>query len=138
LAKGLHFSVSGNNPLKPKEEYVGTMVNTLSNNNEWFLQDKECTFTLQPTHLDYRNTPAIKQALVSAISEKAPNLILNLEHVDFMDSTGLGMLLFMKRHCDGLGGQISMTGLKPYVSNLVCITNLHRAIPILPMANVSS
>jgi anti-sigma B factor antagonist len=102
-----------------------------------FTVGKDDTITLTCTHVDYRNTPELKEALLLVVNKDTPKVVLNLENVDFIDSTGLGMLLFFKRHCDSINGRIALCGLKPYVSNLVCITNLHRAIPILQSVPVS-
>jgi anti-sigma B factor antagonist len=107
---------------------VQTATNTL------LTVGKDATVTVECTHIDHRNTPQLKTALLAVINKDNPNVLLNLEQVDFIDSTGLGMLLFLKRHCDSINGRIALSGLKPYVSNLVCITNLHRAIPILQAA----
>ena len=111
-----------------------TVKQTTAQANPLFNLDDDRTVTFQFTHLDYRNTPEVKKALLEIVTKDHPQVLLNLQQVDFIDSTGLGLLLFIKRHCDSLNGKVALTGLKPYVSNLVCITNLHRAIPVYQAA----
>jgi anti-sigma B factor antagonist len=128
-----------------KKKELGTMSKTAEKSanaaatvgsDPLFTVNNERMVTFQFTHLDYRNTPNVKKALLEVINANHPEVLLNLEQVDFIDSTGLGLLLFVKRHCDSLSGKVALTGLKPYVSNLVCITNLHRAIPVYQSAPI--
>jgi anti-sigma B factor antagonist len=102
--------------------------------SQWFTVDHNHTLTFNLTHLDYRHTNQLKQDLLAAFDQDNPEVLLDMRNVDFIDSTGLGLLLFFKRYCDGRNGRVALTGLKPYVSNLVCITNLQKAIPVYQSA----
>jgi anti-sigma B factor antagonist len=84
---------------------------------------------LNLSNVDFRNCESIKQAIHS-LSAENPNMVLNLSSVTFMDSSGLGVVLFGKRTCESAGGSFSLYGLQSYVFNLIKLTNLHRAVSI--------
>ena len=81
-------------------------------------------------NVDYRNCESLKSAVSQVLSEGKKLIVLNMSKVSFMDSSGLGVLLFCKRSCDEVGGNFSLCGLQGYVNNLVQLTKLNKAIPI--------
>lgn len=81
-------------------------------------------------NVDFRNCEAIKAAIGSVVSGGKKNVILNLSQVNFMDSSGLSVILFCKRTCDDAGGTFGMFGLQTYVNNLVHLTNLNKSVTI--------
>ena len=93
--------------------------------------DQHLVLTVTTQHLDFRNGETLKAAIQAALSEKATGpQILDLGHVDFMDSTGLGVMLFCKRQCDAQKRGLRLCSLQPYVQNLVTLTHLNKSIPV--------
>jgi anti-sigma B factor antagonist len=83
-------------------------------------------------NVDFRNCEQIKSAVATLVGKGQSQIVLNLAHVGFMDSSGLGVILFSKRTCDEAGGSFAMCGLQSYVNNLVTLTNLNKTVKIFP------
>lgn len=81
-------------------------------------------------NVDFRNCEAIKTTVSGLVAQGQAHVLLNLSKVSFMDSSGLGVILFCKRACDEAGGTFGVFGLQNYVSNLVNLTNLNKTISI--------
>ncbi|WP_373532588.1 STAS domain-containing protein [Vampirovibrio sp.] len=85
---------------------------------------------IETQNVDFRNCEAIKSSVAGFVSQGQKNILLNLSKVNFMDSSGLGVILFCKRACDEAGGSFGAFGLQNYVNNLVNLTNLNKTIDI--------
>lgn len=85
---------------------------------------------IDASNVDFRNSEAIKSSVAALVSQGQKNILLNLGKVSFMDSSGLGVILFCKRTCDEAGGSFGIFALQNYVSNLVNLTNLNKTIHI--------
>lgn len=83
-------------------------------------------------NVDFRNGDLIKSTISNLVSKGQKHIVLNLAKVSFMDSSGLGVILFCKRACDDAEGSFGICGLQHYVNNLVTLTNLNRAVEIYP------
>jgi anti-anti-sigma factor len=83
-------------------------------------------------NVDFRNCEAIKSAVAGMVAQGNKNIVLNLSKVNFMDSSGLSVILFCKRTCEEAGGTFGAFGLQSYVNNLVNLTNLNKTIDIFP------
>lgn len=83
-------------------------------------------------NVDFRNCEAIKSAIATLVAQGQKNILLNLSKVNFMDSSGLSVILFCKRTCDEVSGSFGIYGLQQYVNNLVNLTNLNKTIDIYP------
>lgn len=83
-------------------------------------------------NVDFRNCETIKASVASIVSGGQKNIILNLSQVNFMDSSGLSVILFCKRTCEEATGSFGVYGLQSYVNNLVNLTNLNKTIDIYP------
>jgi anti-sigma B factor antagonist len=81
-------------------------------------------------NVDFRNCEAIKSTVAGIVAQGQKNIILNLSKVNFMDSSGLSVILFCKRICDEADGTFGVYGLQTYVNNLVNLTNLNKTINI--------
>ncbi len=83
-------------------------------------------------NVDFRNCEMIKSTVSALAIPGKAHLVLNLSQVGFMDSSGLGVILFCKRVCDEAGGSFAVCGLQSYVNNLVTLTKLDKAVSIFP------
>ena len=63
--------------------------------------------TLPEDHLDARNHEELETAL-SQVLAKRSRVLLNIREVEFIDSSGLGLLLLCIRTVDEMGGQIGI------------------------------
>src|SRR5690606_41050000 len=77
-------------------------------------------------------SPALKSELVIFNAEGFRNIILDLSHVEHMDSSGLSCLLTANRICQNSDGSFVLTGVKPSVEQLISITQLDKSLQIVP------
>lgn len=87
---------------------------------------------VEADNVDFRNAEMIKTLLAELVQKGNKDLVLNLRNVNFMDSSGLSVLLSGKRVTEDAGGSFSICGLQGYVSNLVNLTNLNKTIAVYP------
>lgn len=80
--------------------------------------------------LDASQAPQCKEEISSRIRSGHTKLVLDFSMVDFIDSTGLGVLVnCMKR----LGkGQLSIVGVQGAVSRLFALTRMDRVFALYP------
>jgi anti-anti-sigma factor len=74
--------------------------------------------------LDLHRASALRAALSQEVTARPPRLILNLANVAYIDSTGLGTLVYFLRQVNGYGGRLFLVGLTPVVRNVFEITRL--------------
>jgi anti-sigma B factor antagonist len=85
---------------------------------------------LETDNVDFRNADMLKSTLTDLVHAGNKNIVLNLAHVNFMDSSGLSLLLTGKRLAEEVGGTFSICGLQGYVSNLIALTNLNKTLTV--------
>lgn len=58
------------------------------------------------------------------------HLVLNLAELDFMDSSGLGVILGRYKQVTELGGRMTLCSVKPSIYRLMEMSGLFRILPI--------
>jgi anti-sigma B factor antagonist len=66
----------------------------------------------------------LSEAVTRLVSEGKSNLILNLKHVDFLDSSGLGMLVVCFAAIQQQGGILKLTNVSRRHMELLILTKL--------------
>ena len=69
----------------------------------------------------------LQQHLKEAIPE-TPDIVLVLDKLDFIDSSGLGALVRLAGNARALGGDIKLWALPPPILKILHVTNLHRVL----------
>ncbi|HHW06555.1 MAG TPA: anti-sigma F factor antagonist [Clostridia bacterium] len=70
--------------------------------------------------LDLLTAETFRNLVERAINrEKTQNLILDMEQVDFIDSSGLGVILGRYRRIREQGGNMAIVGVKPHVKRIL-------------------
>ena len=64
--------------------------------------------------------------LLALIEQRPQRLIIDLTHVGYMDSSGVGTLVELKRRFEQLGGKLVLLGLQSRVRSVFEITRLDR------------
>ena len=82
--------------------------------------------------LDVGSAPRLRQELVRLAADegRAPCVVLDLAGVDFLDSTGLGVLLGGAKRFRAQGGDLALARAEPQVRKVLEVT---RVIEILPV-----
>jgi len=77
--------------------------------------------------LDASSAKDIKEKVASLTKE---NLVIDMEGIDFIDSSGLGSLVSSLRSVNKLGGDIKISALQDQVRAIFELTRLHRIFGI--------
>jgi len=81
----------------------------------------------QVHRIEASNAQTFKNALIDVISRGSTKIVLDLHHVDFMDSSGLAALLAILKRL-GQNGRIALFGVSANVRKLFAITRLDNGI----------
>lgn len=76
--------------------------------------------------IDIYTCPKLGEALESAAEGKSKTLILNLENVHYIDSTGLGTIAKSALSLSAYGGQIKIVCSKPQVKKVFEVSGLSK------------
>lgn len=76
--------------------------------------------------IDLSTAPALWERLTGVINEGHDLIVLDLAHVGFMDSTGLGTLVGALKRVKERGGDLALVGVGRPVMRLLSITGLDR------------
>ena len=79
--------------------------------------------TIDHPRLDAAAAPAFREELMGRFEDQPERVLLDLSHVEFIDSTGLGVLVSMLKRM-GANGRIAVVGVAPAVQRLFQITRL--------------
>ncbi len=83
--------------------------------------------------IDHHSCEAIRSSIDKEIAKKKPKSILfDMENVNFMDSSGIGVLIGRYKLISGNGGKAGMTNVKPQVMRLCEICGLQKIIKVYP------
>lgn len=81
--------------------------------------------------INLRNSPDVREYLLALLHEKPRQLIIDLEKVNYMDSSGVGTLVELKRRIEQSGAGFSLAAMQPRVKNLFQMTKLDMFFRIL-------
>ena len=91
---------------------------------------KGVTFIQVPgRQLDASNAESFKAMAMADLTGKS-SVVLDLADVEFIDSSGLGILLACLRHVQGSGGDLRLCGLTPQVQMLFELVRMQRVFQI--------
>jgi len=80
-------------------------------------------FTLRGS-LDVATAPSVRAALIEAANDGKHDIIVDLTHVEFLDSTGLGALIGSHKRASENGGRLRLVVSDGVISRLLNITGL--------------
>lgn len=80
--------------------------------------------------LDMAVAERLKQMLFDLVDRGELRLVLDLAHVAYVDSSGLGALVASMKRARGVGGDIRLCGLMPDVRSIFELTRVARIIAI--------
>lgn len=82
--------------------------------------------------LDLTSVTTFRAAVARAIDDRQPTVIVDLHHVDFIDSSGLGALVGAYRHTRDAGGDLRIVAPHAEVLELLTLMRLDRVLPAYP------
>lgn len=91
--------------------------------------------SLGDAHLTAQVAPDLKSELVRLVSLGHKNLVVDLQHVDFVDSSGLSALLVGNRITQKANGVFVLTGVQPAVMKILQICQLDSVLNLIHNEN---
>ncbi|EFQ82089.1 STAS domain protein [Aeromicrobium marinum DSM 15272] len=76
--------------------------------------------------IDVYTAPRLREAVVAAIDEGHTRLVIDIEHVAFLDSTGLGVLVGALKRVRGDGGSLDIVCTNDRLLKIFSITGLDK------------
>jgi anti-sigma B factor antagonist len=80
--------------------------------------------------IDVATSPTLRERLIGLVNEGATRLVLDLEGVDFLDSTGLGTIVSVLKRVRTHGGDLRLVCTEARIRRLFEITGLDKAVPL--------
>lgn len=79
--------------------------------------------------VDVYTSPLLKERIVAALAEGCRDVIVDLEGVGFIDSSGLGVLVGGLRRAKERGGSLRLVCTKDSILKIFRITGLDKVLP---------
>lgn len=86
-------------------------------------QESTCVLTLSG-EVDIYSSPALRNALAAASAEGCSMIVVDLNGVSFIDSSGLGVLVGALRRAREAGGDLKVVSAQEFVGRIMRITGL--------------
>jgi anti-sigma B factor antagonist len=80
--------------------------------------------------IDVYTAPRLRQAIVDIVDGGAQRLVVDMEKVDFLDSTGLGVMVEGLKRMKGRDGTLSVVATHDKIVKIFDITGLNKAFSI--------
>ncbi|GAB4163976.1 MAG: STAS domain-containing protein [Geothermobacteraceae bacterium] len=95
-------------------------------------KDTAVLITVKEERLDAHNSGELKTQMLNLFEEGKNSLVVNLEEVRFVDSSGLGALVSGFKNASARSGSLKLCNLQPQVKSMFELTRLHRVFEIFP------
>ena len=83
--------------------------------------------SLKERRLDAVIAASFREAMVARIDQGQRNIVLDLSQVSFMDSSGLGAVVYVLKHL-GHSGRLHICGVTPGVMAVLKLTRMDRVL----------
>ena len=95
-------------------------------------QEKYCIFKLQEEKLNSVVAPSLKSEMIVLNAEGVKNIIFDMNHIRFVDSSGLSSILIANRLCKNAGGTLILCNVSDNVLKLIKISQLDSILTMVP------
>lgn len=85
--------------------------------------------------VDLRTSPRLRVQLLEAAGKAQGPFLVDLSGVSYMDSSGVGTMVFVKRELERGGRRLVLIGLQSRVRSVLEITHLDKFFTIVPSIN---
>jgi peptide/nickel transport system substrate-binding protein len=77
--------------------------------------------------IDITNVAEIRQKMMDCVESEEGDVLVNAQELDYIDSTGIGMLVRVRNEVISRGGTVKIVGLKAHMARLFNLTGLSDA-----------
>ena len=98
-------------------------------NNTTETRGDVCIVSIGEAHLNASNSKAFSKDLAPLLQDNA-KVVLDLEQVQFIDSTGLGAMVSSLRKLHSAGGEMKLCGVSKPVRALFELVRMHKVFDI--------
>lgn len=95
-------------------------------------QEKYCIFKLQEEKLNSVVAPSLKSEMIVLNAEGVKNIVFDMSHIRFVDSSGLSSILIANRLCKNSGGLLILCNVNDNVLKLIKISQLDSILTMVP------
>ncbi|GAA2920412.1 MULTISPECIES: STAS domain-containing protein [Streptomycetaceae] len=82
--------------------------------------------------IDVDSAPALRTRALELIRQGRPHLVLDMEPLEFCDSSGLNTMIAILRYAKDRHGSLSLAAAPPHLTRLLDVTGVGELIPALP------
>ena len=82
--------------------------------------------------MDLYNSFKLKELLMKMIEKKIENFIINMDEVEYIDSSGIGALIFISSTIKKMSLHLAITNIHGSVKKVIELTKLTGYFPIVP------
>lgn len=82
--------------------------------------------------LDVGGAPRVREALMAAIEAGERHVVVDCSGLDFLDSTGIGVLVAARTRARAAGGSLLLTGAPPALERLLAVTGVDSLFRLEP------
>jgi anti-sigma B factor antagonist len=80
--------------------------------------------------IDVYTAPRLRQALIDLVSQGSTDIVVDMDRVDFLDSTGLGVLVGGLKRVKSSDGDLRLVVTQDRIMKIFDITGLSKVFPI--------
>ncbi len=80
--------------------------------------------------VDVATVPRLREKLHSLVAEGSPRIVVDLERVDFLDSTGLGVLVGALKRVRANGGELALVCTSARIRKVFEVTGLTKVFSL--------
>src|SRR5947208_10948470 len=94
------------------------------------IREKDVSVIALRGEIDVYTAPLLRQKIVDLVDAGSLNIVVDMEKVDFLDSTGLGVLVEGLKRVRTRNGNLSIVVTQDKILKIFDITGLNKAFPI--------